>query len=753
MKALALDNYRRRFRRLKQGYEMKIGKKLAVMIISLNLIGSGVLVGTILNISKSEISELITNEVINQAQESALEIAIWFDKYMDAARTGAQFMERYKEINLARRRPIYNLFIRSIVESNPEIAAAGSCWEPNALDGLDAQYTGAEGSDKTGRFIPYWSRSGSGVLLESLTDYEIPGKGDYYILAKRTGNETLIEPYWYTIDGTKRFITSLSAPVKVNNKFLGAVIIDIDISIIQKKTLQIKPYEGSIAAVFSNSGIVTAHYDRERIGKNMAQTEISTAGAHLPELMEAIRNGKQYTFKNKFAGFAGNEEFQFFAVPFTVGNTTTPWGLLVGIPAKIINEPIYRMLIISAIICAVMLILVALGAVFMARSISSPLGSVVNVLKSVGEGDLTKHLDIKKRSDEIGTMTDSFNGTIANIHNLVLTIKDKSSSLLAIGTELSANMTQTAAAVNEITANIKGMKSQAVRQSEGVNNSAIAMDKIILCINKLNTEIDRQSDSVSQSSSAIEEMLANIQSVTQTLVNNEDSVKDLSEAAEIGRSGLQQVSADIREIARESEGLLEINSVIENIASQTNLLSMNAAIEAAHAGEAGRGFAVVADEIRKLAESSSVQSKTISAVLKKITDSIGLITKSTDAVLKKFEAIDTGVKTVFTQEENIRRAMEEQSAGSQQILEAISRLTDISGQVKIDAEAMLTSSGDVIDASKTLEAITEELSNGMREMDIGADQINIAVNRVNEISVGNKNDIDGLITEVNKFKI
>jgi methyl-accepting chemotaxis protein len=731
---------------------MKIGKKLTIMIISLNLIGSGILVGTILNISKSEISELITNEIINLAQESALKIEIWFDNYMDIARTGAQFMERREEIEPAQRRPIYNLFIKSIVEANKEIAAAGSCWEPNALDRLDAQYAGSEESDKTGRFIPYWSRSGGSILLEALTDYEIPGEGDYYILTKRTGNETLIEPYWYTIDGTKRFITSLSAPVKVDNKFLGAVIIDIDISIIQEKTLQIKPYEGSVAAVFSNGGIVTGHYDPERIGKNMAQTEISTAGTHLPELIEAVRNGKQYTFKNNFAGSAGNEEFQFFAVPFTVGNTITPWSLLVGIPAKIINEPIYRMLIISAIICAVMLLLVAMGAVFMARSISNPLGSVVNILKSVGEGDLTKHLDIK-RNDEIGTMTDSFNGTIANIHNLILTIKDKSSSLLAVGTELSANMTQTAAAVNEITSNIKGMKSQAARQSDGVNNSAIAMDKIILCINKLNTEIDRQSESVSQSSSAIEEMLANIQSVTQTLVHNEDSVKDLSDAAEIGRAGLQQVSVDIREIARESEGLLEINGVIENIASQTNLLSMNAAIEAAHAGEAGRGFAVVADEIRKLAESSSAQSKTISAVLKKITDSIGLITKSTDAVLQKFEAIDTGVKTVFTQEENIRRAMEEQSAGSQQILEAISRLTDISGQVKIDASAMLTSSGDVIDASKTLEAITEELSNGMKEMDIGADQINIAVNRVNEISVGNKNDIDSLITEVNKFKI
>jgi methyl-accepting chemotaxis protein len=130
--------------------------------------------------------------------------------------------------------------------------------------------------------------------------------------------------------------------------------------------------------------------------------------------------------------------------------------------------------------------------------------------------------------------------------------------------------------------------------------------------------------------------------------------------AEVWRNGLQDVAAGIQQIARESEGLLEINAVIENIASQTNLLSMNAAIEATHAGEAGKGFAVVADEIRKLAESSGEQSKTISSMLKKIKDSIDKITRSTDAVLNKFEAIDSGVKTVSDQEENIRNAMEEQ---------------------------------------------------------------------------------------------
>jgi methyl-accepting chemotaxis protein len=248
-------------------------------------------------------------------------------------------------------------------------------------------------------------------------------------------------------------------------------------------------------------------------------------------------------------------------------------------------------------------------------------------------------------------------------------------------------------------------------------------------------------------------MLANIQSVTQTLVKNADNVQELSEASDAGHTGLQEVAADIQEISRESEGLLEINSVMQNIASQTNLLSMNAAIEAAHAGEAGKGFAVVADEIRKLAESSGEQSKTISAVLKKIKGSIDKITLSTDTVLNKFEAIDSGVRTVSDQEENIRNAMEEQGQGSKQILEAVSRLNEITNQVKEGSEEMLSNSREVITTSRNVEAITQEISNGMSEMSTGADQINIAVNRVNEISGTNKNDIDRLIQEVDKFTI
>jgi methyl-accepting chemotaxis protein len=168
------------------------------------------------------------------------------------------------------------------------------------------------------------------------------------------------------------------------------------------------------------------------------------------------------------------------------------------------------------------------------------------------------------------------------------------------------------------------------------------MEQIRRTIGELDGYIERQSDSISQSSSAVEEMLGAIQGAAQALVDNVKNVKELAEASEAGRTGLQKVVSDIKEIDRESEGLLGINAVIQSIAAQTNLLSMNAAIEAAHAGEAGKGFAVVAGEIRKLAENSSSQSKITSGVLKRIKDSIDAITKSTESVLSTFESIDRG---------------------------------------------------------------------------------------------------------------
>ncbi|MDR1302867.1 MAG: Cache 3/Cache 2 fusion domain-containing protein [Treponema sp.] len=446
--------------------------------------------------------------------------------------------------------------------------------------------------------------------------------------------------------------------------------------------------------------------------------------------------------------------------PLFAENSRTIIGILfVGIEMSIIRETIAQRIYyeIRLMIGIVLILLVAtslLNVLVFRQIIVRPIRTVVDMLKDIseGEGDLTRRLMIKSR-DEIEAMAKYFNHTFDKIKTLVAVIKLQSTSLLNIGNELDSNMTESAVAINHITANIKGIKGQVLNQSSGITEANATMEHIASNISNLNDHIEKQSTRVSQSSLAIEKTLANIQSVTQTLIKNADNVTALAAASEAGRTSLQGIAEDIQEIAHESEGLMGINLVMQNIASQTNLLSMNAAIEAAHAGASGKGFAVVADEIRKLAESSGEQSKTISVVLKKITEAMHKISNATGTVLQKFEAIEVGVKTVSVQEEHIRKAMEEQNAGSKQILEAITQLNRINQIVKSGALEMLTGSQEVIKESKNLDTVTHQLAEGVSEMAVSVELINTAINHVNTISGENKERIGSLVQEVERFKI
>jgi len=455
----------------------------------------------------------------------------------------------------------------------------------------------------------------------------------------------------------------------------------------------------------------------------------------------------------------GVEHFAFYS-PIFAENGRDVIGLLavateMATISHLIERGVRHQVREAAITSVAILLLGILILLFCCRvMLIKPIVRAVSMLKEIseGEGDLTKTLHVSGE-DEIGKMAHYFNLTLQKIRHMVLSIKTQTMELSEIGSELASNMSETAAAVNEITANTQNIKGRVINQSASVNETHATMEQVTQNINKLNGQVEKQSSAVSQSSAAIEEMIANIQSVTNTLSKNAEKVKELDEASDVGRTGLNEVAADIQGIARESESLLEINSVMQNIASQTNLLSMNAAIEAAHAGESGRGFAVVADEIRKLAESSGVQSKTISEVLKKIKSSIDKIMKSTDNVLLKFEAIDGGVKIVSEQEKSILNAMEEQAHGSKQVLQAIEQVSDITNQVKGGSHQMMEGSKEVIKESENLQSVTQEISGGMNEMAAGANQINGAITRVNDLSGKNRESIKALLAEVSRFKV
>jgi len=432
--------------------------------------------------------------------------------------------------------------------------------------------------------------------------------------------------------------------------------------------------------------------------------------------------------------------------------------LFIGIEMTVIDERVDRIAaekLLSAVFQAVgVLAAIALITVFGIGRFTKPLSKVSDTLKDIaeGEGDLTQRIYVKAR-DEIGDLSMYFNETMDKIQHLVGKVKEEAEILSGIGDGLATNTNETAAAVNEITANIQSIKQRIINQSASVTQTKATMEQLVVNIKRLDTNVESQAASVTQSSAAIEEMLANINSVTQTLIKNGENVHSLTDASEVGHKGLQSVVNTTQEIEKESEQLLEINKVIQGISAQTNLLSMNAAIEAAHAGEAGKGFSVVAEEIRKLADGSGQQSKTINSVLKKIKEDIKSATTLSNDVLKKFDQVDDNVKTVADQEDNIRNAMEEQSEGSKQILEAISQLNDITQNVRSSSNEMLTGSTEVIRESENLEKITTEISHSMNEMSSGSEQINTAVHQVNELCIQNREQIKNLIDEISRFKI
>jgi methyl-accepting chemotaxis protein len=732
---------------------MKLKLKLSIIFITtMVVVVSGI--ATVLLLRAASSSTRLSIKSISRLASTRAEY--WKgreDGYIRVLQTLSNIMSDYEEIEPEVRRVRFNTMLYGTITSEPMLISVYTIWKPNAIDGMDSRYAGQAGYTASGQYAMTYTRDAGQISFRVNSDVE---GAIAHITGPDGRNVWLLEPFIRNIAGKDTYLVRMMVPIinSRNNEVVGGVGCLLDISAIQstvEETIK-NDSEVSAAAIYSQGGYVLASYDPARLGKPLVEADAGLYQSETQAVLDAIKKGE--TFQTKQYSSVVRTNLQISVVPFEIGNSGKYWAVMLGTEERLIMEDVRSMILFTIITASIVAVVVAVGMFFLLDRTTKPIVRVADTLKDIseGEGDLTRTITIHTK-DETGDLAKYFNLTLEKIRTLVITIKSQAENLSDIGADLASNMTESAAAVNEITANIQSIKGRVINQSASVSETHATMEQITVNIDKLNGHVEQQTSSVAQSSSAIEQMLANIQSVTATLVKNADNVKGLTEASEIGHAGLQEVATDIQEIAKESEGLLEINSVMENIASQTNLLSMNAAIEAAHAGEAGKGFAVVADEIRKLAESSGEQSKTISTVLKKIKDSIDKITASTDNVLNKFKAIDSGVKTVSDQESNIRNAMEEQGAGSKQILEAISQLNEITRQVKGGSEEMLQGSKEVITESENLERVSQEISNGMNEMATGAEQINIAVNKVNELSGKNRSNIDVLVREVSRFKV
>jgi methyl-accepting chemotaxis protein len=729
---------------------MKIKYKLSLLVIIIMIVAIGTVAIILLRQATAISIDLSVRNLKSQTNQRAQFWKGREDGILQMLRGVASIMGDYEDIPVNERRDRFDDFLRITLVNNTNMVRIFSIWKPNAMDGMDDRYIGRTGSTATGQYAMTWGRDTGPVIP---TPNLVADQVTAWLNGPNARKDRIEHPTPFKVLGNDTFIFRFGVPIinSRTNEVVGNITCLISIDAMQEVlTNTLNSLEEIYAiSIYSGDGTILASYRPERVGQKLIDVD-TLYGTYIQQVNQAVLDGKDFAC-HSYAPLL-KEWLYIEMTPIVIGNSDTTWTVMMGSADSFMLKEVNAITRFTIILAIISVAVAALIIYFVLSGITSPISVIANVLKSVAQGDLTKSANINS-TDEIGQLAHDFDATVEAIRYLIGIVKKEAAGLAGIGNSLASNMTETAAAINEITANIRNIKGRVISQSASVTETNATMEQVIVNINKLNNHVESQGRDVAQASSAIEEMVANINSVTNTLVSNAGNVKTLQEASEIGRGGLQEVASDIQEIARESEGLLEINAVMENIASQTNLLSMNAAIEAAHAGEAGKGFAVVADEIRKLAESSSEQSKTISNVLKKIKGSIDKITKSTENVLTRFEAIDSGVKTVAQQEGNIRNAMEEQEQGSKQVLDAVSNVSEVTRMVKGSSEEMLQGSKEVMTESQNLERVTQEITSGMNEMSSGAEQINVSVNNVNDMTGKNREAIENLIKEVSKFKV
>ena len=544
---------------------------------------------------------------------------------------------------------------------------------------------------------------------------------------------------------------AFSMPVYDNDGHLiGVLGADVDGHWISEQIKDIVIGYTGYCYVLSPAGTVIAHRDKaivESFGNSQQRAQSDDQFKSLASFEKtALQSDKPgigtYTYKNvsNIAAYAMVK--------------TTGWTVIIKAPRHefmgTVNTLRMNMLIIGAIILLTTLTIIYL----VTRSIVSPIQTAVRVLRDIaqGDGDLTVKLPLIG-NDEITDMSEYFNKTIAKIGASIRQVGVNSTTMKDIGTELATNMTETASAVHQISANIEGVKQQAMSQAASVTETAATIEEIVRTIKQLNVSIETQAASVAQSSSSVEQMVANIASIGQTLSKTDEVIKNLTNATGDGKETLVTSHTVTQKIAEESGSLMEASSVIQHIASQTNLLAMNAAIEAAHAGEAGKGFAVVADEIRKLAEDSAMQGKNITATLKTLSGEIETLSTSSKTVEEKFNTIFTLAAQVKSMSETLTEAMREQENGSREVLAAIKSINTVTIEVSAGSEEMLKGGEGVAEEMRKLDSLTHVITDSMNEMSAGAVQINNAVQEVNQITQKNKRSIENLASEVSKFKV
>jgi methyl-accepting chemotaxis protein len=586
----------------------------------------------------------------------------------------------------------YLEILKNVARTNSYALDTWSVWEPNALDGKDADFVGKSGSDETGRFIPLatWDSSKNAFDVSANVGYEKPGDGDYYLLARQTLKPQIIEPYHYTLNGQDILMATFVDPIIIDGKFVGAVGMDFSLAGWSTDFAKIKPFETGTARLVSNGGLWAVTESTKSLGKPIVDSDPDFA-----QIVDKVKAGEDAQFEN-YSSTLGTDVLR-VVVPIKLDNIDLPWAVELNVPLNKVMEPsnaLFRFIVIAALLLAI--VLAATIWICLQTIVSRPLQRIADNVTSLADGNTGITIEGQDRADEVGVM----GRAIAFFRDKLAEMDEMRSRQAEIERKTAEERRQ---AMLDLADRFENSVGGVVN---GVTSAATELQATAQSMSATAEQTSRQSSAVA---SASEETTQNVQTVAAATEELSASIGEISnqvnESTRIVGEAVAQANETTRKVQGLSEAAQKIGEVvrlINDIAGQTNLLALNATIEAARAGEAGKGFAVVASEVKILATQTAKATEEIAGQVRAIqeatassAESIDGITRTIGRVSEISTAIASAVEEQGAATKEISRSVQQAAQGTQEVSSNVAGVTEAAQQTGTAANQVLDSAGEL----------------------------------------------------------